>query len=255
MPFKNANVERGLREDDPFQVGRADSDRATPLVEKGALLPWPSDPEVSWVYYECAVGTMLDSGLVVHNRLPQVDNAADSLGTQALDDPRDLAETGNGVNLSCRDQYADIVQRMGHARYWFRLWGQAMRVGLRIPIPKLVTIGGVAAIPYDRNPQWAYNAIAPGGNFGGVPLWIARWSLWYTTLVPTRGGSQNAIPAVDLAAHIRDTDKVPKEVQVPFSQVDDNAIPAKPNLKPIPGTTTGPAGKRPPLKGTSTGGG
>lgn len=183
-------------------------------VTKGTLVPWPSEPTASWVYYDCAVGVMLDSGIVVHNRLPQINRLPDTLASRFLDDKTMAAETQNGINLKCNDQYTDILQRMGHARYWFRLWGKAMRVGYKVPIPGIKSIGGVPAIPYDKNPQWAYCKPTPGGNYGGMILWMAEWSLWYTTLVPP---TSNTIPTNNPAALIPQ-DTAPQDgVQAPFN--------------------------------------
>lgn len=220
MPFQNSNVAAGLNAKDTFQVGVSDIDPNTP-IEQDVTLGWSSDPSGSYLYYECAVGTMLDSGIVIHNQLPQVDRAPDTIASVDLDDPKLDMLTGYGVNLRCKDQYRDIVQRMGHSRYWFRLWGQALRVGYQVPIPGIKMIGGVPAIPYDKNPQWGYNSIAPGGNFSGVILWRAQWSLWYTTAVPP---IINKIPAADPSAHISGTLAPPTNIQSPFSQSDDNAV-------------------------------
>lgn len=219
MPFKNTNTEFGLPENSDFQVGRANRDNNEPF-EEGSLLPWSSSPEGSYVYYECAVGAMLDSGIVVHNRLPQINRGIDTISVVDFDDPNMDQATGFGVNLNCQDQYQDIIQRMGHSRYWFRLWGQALRVGYQVPIPGIKTIGGVPAIPYDRNPQWGYNRITPGGNYGGLILWRAQWSLWYTTAVPPK---HDRIPASDPSAHITGRASVPSNIQTPYSQADDNA--------------------------------
>jgi hypothetical protein len=220
VPFKNTNVALGLSAKGPFQVGRNDVDPGT-VAEKGVLIPWASDPASSWCYFDCAIGTMLDSGIVVHNRLPQVNKGFDTIAMSALDDPKLDVFKGNGVNLTCKDQYTDIVQRMGHARYWFRIWGQALRFGYQIPIPGIKTIGGVPAIPYDRNPQWGYNTIAPGANYSGVILWYAQWSLWYTTSVPP---VNDTVPASDPAAHIVGTATLPTGMQAPFSQPDSDAL-------------------------------
>ncbi len=228
MAFLNENVAVNLPVNAKFQVGRSNSDNLGPL-ERGVALPWMGDPKASWVYFDCTIGCMLDSGIVVHNRLPQVDNPPDTLAVSAfgLDDPNfdKITPTAGGVNLRCQDQYTDIVQRMGHARYWFRIWGQALRFGYQVPIPGIKYIGGVPAIPYDRNPQWAYNRIAPGGNYGGIILWHAAWSLWYTTAVPPKSSQ---VPAADPSAHIRGDAKQPNFVQVPFSQPDDSAVKSAP---------------------------
>lgn len=221
MPFKNANVEAGIPKESPFQVGSSNIDVGA-VIEKDVLLPWPSSPEASWVYYDCTVTAMLDSGIVVHNRLPQVNNLPDTLASCLIDDPN-IDSLKGGVNLKSRDQYEDIVQRMGHSRYWFRLSGQALRLVYQVPIPSIKWIGGIPAIPYDKNPQWAFNRIFPGGNYAGVILWHAAWSLWYTTAVPPKS---NKIPAVDVATHVSNETPLPPAngIQSPYSQPDDNAV-------------------------------
>lgn len=224
MAFRNENTEAKIAVLDRFQVGRSNVDRGATL-EQGVFIPWASDPQASWVYYDCTVGVLLDSGIAVHNRLPQVDGTADTLSTCDLDDPNMDSITQFGVNLRCRDQYRDIAQRMGHARYWFRLWGQALRIGYKIPIPSIVRVGGVLVTPYDKNPQWAFNRIAPGGNYGGVPLWHAQWSLWYTTLDPP---FTTTIPAADPSAHISERSVVPQTIQAPYSSADGDALPSRP---------------------------
>ena len=230
MPLLDTNVAEGLPRGSPFQVGRADHDNDT-TFERGIFLPRMPAPAASYMYYDCTVGAVLDSGIVVHNRLPQtISPISDTLAVIPFDDPRlgGATDFGYGVNRTCRDQYRDIVQRMGHARYWFRLWGQALRIGYQVPIPGIRTIGGVAAIPYDKNPQWAYNRIFPGGNYSGAILWHAQWSLWYTTLVPpgqTGAGERHLVadPAARISGHAGSVP--PTGIQVPYSQADDNAHP------------------------------
>lgn len=232
MPFEDTNGSLGLNENAAFQVGRANVDKGT-TVEKGVLFPWPNDPATSWMYFECTVECRLDSGIVVHRRLPQVNNAPDSLSPIALDDPNYAAYQQAGVNLRSNDRYTDIVQRMAHSQYWFRLYGQALRVGFQVPIPGLKSIGGVPAIPHDENPQWAFCRPLPGGDYGGVILWHARWSLWYTTAQPPTG---NTWPVVDPSAFIDGVPALPSGLQSPFSQPDDNAQPSAPAAgKPDPG--------------------
>ncbi len=228
MSFVDENVASGLAKTDKFQVGLADVDPGS-VNEQGVLLPVPSDPAGSYMYYDCTITSMLDSGIVVHNRLPQVNRSQfDTLAASNLDDPNLDQITNIGVNLRCHDQYQDIVQRMGHARYWFRIWGQALRIGYQVPIPGIKSIGGVAAIPYDKNPQWAYNRIFPGGNYSGLILWHASWSLWYTTAAPP---TSNVIPAADPAAHITGSVPPPTGIQSPYSQPDDDAVVSPPGIK------------------------
>lgn len=230
MPFFHTNVAEGIPPGSRFQVGRSDAD-TDPTIERGIYLPGISNsqavgPSASYVYYDCTVGVVLDSGIVVHNRLPQTRSLiSDTLAVIPFDDPRLDKLIGFGVNLTCKDQYVDIVQRMGHSRYWFRLWGQALRIGYQVPIPGIKAIAGVLAIPYDKNPQWAYNKIAPGGNYSGAILWHAQWSLWYTTNIPP-GLSVERYLVADPSAHISGStgSAPPLNVQAPFSQADDNAL-------------------------------
>lgn len=232
MPFLDNNVAAGIPADGAFQVGRSDLDTdGVGGVERGVLLPVASDAAASWAHYDCTVGVVLDSGIVIYNRLPQVDVSRDTLASCDIGDPAlDTIKT-SGVNLRCQDQYRDIVQRMGHARYWFRLWGQALRVGYRIPIPGLKKIGSVDAIPYDKNPQWAFNRIAPGGNFSGLVLWHAAWSLWYTTDRPPYILPDKDIAMTDPGAHITTAATLPAGMQSPFTQPDDNVQPSAPPLR------------------------
>lgn len=232
MPFFHTNVAEGLPANAEFQVGRTDIDGDL-TIEQDIFLPGigasqqSPGPSASYVYYDCTVGVVLDSGIVVHNRLPQYRTPfVDTLAVIPFDDPRLDTLTGFGVNLTSRDQYVDIVQRMGHSRYWFRLWGKALRVGYQIPIPGIKSIAGALAIPYDKNPQWAYNKIAPGGNYSGAILWQAEWSLWYTTNIPP-GISGERYLVSDPSAHISGSaaSSPPPNVQAPFSQADDNALP------------------------------
>lgn len=226
MPFTNDNVLNKISKTNKFQVGVSNKDSG--VIEQEVKLGWAADPAGSYVYYDCTVGVILDSGIVVHNTLPQVDNLTpDTLSSMNIEDPRVDKIIDLGVNLSSRDQYQDIVQRMGHSRYWFVLRGQALRLGYKIPIPGIKVIGGVKAIPYDKNPQWAFNRIFPSSSYGGVILWHAGWSLWYTTLNPPI--SQN-IPVIDLSAHIRGSSQPPESIQVPYSLPDNNAVDSKPTL-------------------------
>lgn len=253
MAFLDDNIALGISEFDSFEIGVNNVDPSK-VIEQDILLPWASDTLSSWVYYDCTVEAHLDSGIVVHNQLPQVDNTPDTLAACRIDapnldailgigadgtrgavvggaEPPPSRSTGRGpagVHLRSNDRYADTIQRMAHSRYWLRLYGQALRIGQQVPIPGIVTIGGVPAIPYDRNPQWAFNRIFPGGSYGGVILWHAAWSLWYTTAVPPH---TNAIPAVDAAAHVSvDTRGTPtgRGIQAPYSPADDNSLPQGP---------------------------
>jgi hypothetical protein len=218
--FQNENVAAGLPINGSFQAGVSDTDRAGLTLERNILIPWCSDPRSTWIYYDVTLANYLDSGIVTHRRLPQIDNLADTLASCAITDANIDTLTGRGVNLQSRDQFADIVQRMGHSRYWFHLFGQAMRAGFQVPIPAAKLVGTVPLIPDDRQPQVAYNKIV--GNYSGVPVWHAVWSLWYTLAAPPR--VQLAPTAPNLAAHISAGAALPAVgIQSPFTQPDDEA--------------------------------
>ena len=217
-PFKNENIAQKLPKNAKFQAGVSNYDPPGRPVEQGITLPWASLGEASWVYYDVTLLNVLDSGIVVHRTLPQYDRTADTLASCDITDPTIDRLTGRGVNTISNDKFTDIVQRMGHSRYWFRLFGQAMRIGYQVPIPGIKRVADVKAIPHDENPQWAYNKIV--GNYSGAPLWHAQWSLWYTVAEPPKA---QQTPPQNVAVHIGGNVVLPKELQAPFSQPDDEA--------------------------------
>lgn len=219
MPFVNNNVAAGLPVNGKVQIGRSNVDNDD-NVERDILIPWASSPTGSYVYYDCTVAVVLDSGLVVHTPLPQVNRTADTLASVQIDANEVDTVVGPGVNIKSNDDYQDIVQRMAHSRYWFHLFGQAIRIGYRVPIPGIKSVGGVQVTPHDDNPQRAFNRIMPGGNYSGVILWHAQWSLWYTTTKPP---THQYIPEVDMGAHISGKTNPPSGLQSPFTHADDDA--------------------------------
>lgn len=209
---------------DEKENGLFDEDSAAVQIEAGALLPTPNE-RANWVYYDVTLGYALDPGIVVHRNLPQVDNEPDTLAScDAYQDDMDML-TGLGVNLKSNDQFTDTVQRKAHSQYWFKLWGQAMRVGEQIPIPGLKTVGGVKVIPckvpkeFGRQfPQWAYNKIV--GNYSGLILWYARWNLWYTIASAPK---KQQDPPQNVGQHVSADTPTIAGMQAPLSEPDDNA--------------------------------
>lgn len=216
--FQNENVAQGLQKNSQFKAGVSDYDPPGVPVEQNIVLPGTQDAAASWVYYDIALACVLDSGIVAHRHLPQVNKAADSLASCVITDPDIDLLTGRGVNIISNDQFSDTVQRMAHSVYWFRLYGQAMRIGFQVPIPGLKKVGGVTAIPHDANPQNAWNKIV--GNYSGLPLWHAYWSLWYTVAEPP---ISQQVPPPNLAQHIAGDVKLPDGMQAPFSVPDGDA--------------------------------
>jgi hypothetical protein len=215
--FQNANVTSGFAANGAYQQGISDSDAGT-VLEQGVKVPWCTSSAGSYAYYDCWLEMELDSGIVVHRQLPQTYTNADSLGSMDMFDAGLEQNTTQGVNTKSVGDFQDVAQRMAHSVYRFNLRGLALRVGYQVPIPSLKSFGGVDAIPDDEPRQRAYNKIV--GNYSGVPLWKAEWSLWYTVAEPPTD-QQN--PPPNLAQHIRATDPLPTALQAPFSQPDDSA--------------------------------
>lgn len=221
VPFSVINDEnrtQGLQPNSQFQAGVSNFDPPGIAVEQNAFLIGKQEASASWVYYDVALVCVLDSGIVVHRHLPQVDKSADTLASCLIDDPSIDKLTGRGVNIISNDQFSDTIQRMAHSVYWFRLYGQAMRIGYEVPIPGLKTVGGVVAISHDANPQNAWNKIV--GNYSGLPLWHAYWSLWYTVAEPP---TKQQVPPPNLGQHIAGDVQLPDGMQAPFSVPDSEA--------------------------------
>jgi hypothetical protein len=193
-------------------------DGSTP--ELGFTMPALVNPAVSWLDYRCWIECYLDSGIAIHTPLPQSVDGIDTLGSNDIYDPS-IETSKAGVNLKSMGKFNHIQQRMAASKYRFCLKGYARRFAFQIPIPKLVTIGGVPAVPDDERPQKAYNVLI--ANMNGVPLFQAEWELWYTILIPP---TTPQLPPINLAQHIRADVTLPPngEVQVPISQPDSNAV-------------------------------
>lgn len=218
MSYLNTNIALGLRNGpNTFQAGISDVDSGNQL-EAGTLLPWLINPVVSWMDYDCLIACQLDSGIIVTRILPQSAQPYDTLGGGDVASPT-FANLETGVNLVSQGQFQDIVQRMAHSIYYFCLMGTARRVGYQITIPKLLTFAGVPAIPHDQNPQRAFNKIV--GNASGIPIWGAKWELWYTVAVPPKQ-AQN--PPANLAEHVSASSPLPTGIQIPISAPDQMSM-------------------------------
>lgn len=230
--FVDENQAQGVPPKSAFQVGVSDFDNSGTTIESGVKVPVPDDENANWLYYDIAILTQLDSGIVVHRTLPQVDVDAATLASCTVGDKNIDQITGKGVNILSQEKFTDIVQRMGHARFWFCLFGEAMRIGQQVPIPGLKTVGGVPAIPFDENPQVAFNKNV--GNYSGAILWYAKWELWYTVAVPPKA---QQLPPRNLSQYIDSDQTLPNGLQAPFSFPDDEAKP----FNPIPQNNAGNA--------------
>ena len=222
--FENTNESVGLAKDASWQQGISNFDSGGRSLEKPAVLPWASASGASYMYYDVMIECYLDSGIVVHRHLPQSNPKSDSLGgvdmfQSDIDEIKD-----SGVHLKSNDDFEDVEQRMAHSIYRFCLRGEAIRVGYQVPIPKLLTVCGVKAIPDDSSYQKAYNKLVPA-NYSGVPMFYAAWELWYTVVKPPK---KDQLPPPNLAEHIRADTPLPDNMQSPWTLPDQNAQTSRP---------------------------
>lgn len=204
------------------EVGKSNVDSGQ-LAELGVQLPWVKDPEYSYLVYDCWVECVLDPGIALHRPLPQSPSPIDTLASADVAVIASSLDTTHGVNHASQGRFTDIAQRMANSEYRFILHGFALRAGYKVPIPGLKSVAGVPAIP--DYPQRAYNKIVD--NCSGIPLFLAEWELHYFVLLPP---TSEQLPPPNIADHIRPDVKLPEGMNVPLSQVDQNAIPGSSTL-------------------------
>lgn len=215
--FLNENRAQGIR-GSSFQAGISDTDTLV-APEIGANIPWVMAPELTYLRYHCWIECDLDSGIVVHRQLPQSNQQTDTLARGELDSTS-LIKSKEGINLKSKGKFTDTVQRMANSHYRFCLKGFALRAGYQVPIPKLVKVAGVDAIPDDQEPQHAFNRIV--ANNSGVPVYYAEWRLWYTVAVPPKD-DQN--PPDNLMDQISASTPLPVNgIEPPISYPDHDAV-------------------------------
>jgi hypothetical protein len=229
-------------------AGISDADNGA-LIEKGITLPWVQAANVSWLDYKIWIEVHLDSGMVVHKPLPQTYQTVDTLAAVLADPnfsangsasvaalsktPIDQFNTA-GVNIQSKGKYTDFLQRMATSDYRFVLKGYGLRAGYQVPVPGIVSVGGIPAIP---EKQWSLGNRLEG-NFSGVPVFFNQWELWYLVTVPP---VKNQLPPPNVAEHIRADVELPTGgMQVPYSWPDMNAVQTlpPPTIPPI-GPTRG----------------
>ncbi len=222
------NVVAGISPDDQYQQGVSNYDTGLRL-ENNITLAWATDPEVTWLAYNCDIEVLLDPGIVIHRPLPQTEYSADTLANVSISplDPR-IESNVDGVNTKSKGFFINVQQRMANSEYRFILSGWALRFGYRIPIPGLVTVAGVPAIPDMQ--QSALQRVV--GTYSGIPLWFARWELGYSVLLPPREEQE---PAPNLAQHFQGDADVPDSMQMSFSMPDTNAIQGRPVFRTFTG--------------------
>jgi hypothetical protein len=217
--FQDENTVFGLTPgtDTPIQAGVSNKDSSQSQPEANLKLSWPANKRASWISYRCWIETELDAGIALHKPLPQTQQVPDTLASIAVDD-KTIEDATAGVNTVSENIYADVTQQMATSLYIFKLRGWGYRAGYQIPIPGLVTVAGVPAIPAQR--QIAANI--PIANYSGVILWHAYWDLWYYVTLPPK---QLIVPPPNVAQHVSSNMELLAQdnVALPISQPDPNA--------------------------------
>lgn len=80
------------------------------------------------------------------------------------------------------EQNPDILQQRTTPSYIVWMYGWGVRVGYYVPYPTLYTVGGTGAVPAGRGyfEQWV------GANWGGYPVYCARWAIPFRLLQPPK---------------------------------------------------------------------
>jgi hypothetical protein len=222
MPTTQPFSQEDFTFSDDGGIPDGDDDRQFP--EQQIELPWTLNPEFSWLFYDCWVEVHLDAGMALHKALPQRADPVDTLASVAIDQG-DMDAKISGVNFSSASTGKDVIQRMATSTYRFVLKGRGMRAGYQIPIPGIVKVGGVPAIP--ERVQTAYDKII--GNLSGIPMWYAQWELHYiVNYSPGNVGSEDAPVPFNPALKIRPDAELPEGVQLPQTQTDARAVQGNP---------------------------
>lgn len=198
-----------------------DQDPGLDSPEAAIVLPWNSDPVVSWLAYEIWLECRLDAGMVRHKPLPQAAAPVDTLAAAYIDRPK-YGPFAGGTNVGAQSRVLDVIQRMATSTYRFLLRGYALRAGYQVPIPGLVSIAGQPAVPDGE--QWGYNRLV--ANWNGIPVFFAAWSLPYMVAIApasTPGAPTYAPVPANPALRMRADVELPDATLVAVTTKDERA--------------------------------
>lgn len=144
------------------------------------------DPRTNWLHYDGELTVKVTTNVMRHKLVGAVlkaDPAGPNMpgilgGVNALNPGVGLAgkPAGKLINKPAKPT-PDVVQRRATPTYTAILSGRAIRAGMRVPIPKLVTLGGVEVVP-DKQVATEKKL----ATLAGVGIYGLSWSLSY--LVP-----------------------------------------------------------------------
>jgi len=174
------------------------------------------DPRASWLEYENTLIVDLDTGMVVHKSLPQENYDVDDLGTvdaYATSMPAYKSPTG-GMNTISESGQSDFAQRAATSTFTIKLRGYAKRAGYQVPVPKLVSFGGVTPTLLRQR----VTSPEPVANYSGIPIFARAWEMTYQlTAPPTSQQLAPQNPAQRIAANTKPT-RVMAPVSVPETE-------------------------------------
>jgi len=191
-------------------------DRGNP--ELRAPVPGVMDPRVSWLNYRCSVKVELDPGNVLHKPLPQYADESDTMASYDAYDLQgaDNVNNVNGPSLASVSTGVDVVQKAATSTYRVCLKGWGLRAGYPVPIPGIVSFGGVS--PVEDTQESESEVVA---NMNGIPIFLSTWELWYH--VP-QVMTEDQEPPPNLAQHIAGSAVPPTLIQPPISVPEPGPI-------------------------------
>lgn len=162
------------------------------ILESGPLAPGVVDAfdaginaETSWIQYRCPVEYHEFGNVIRHKPLEfKVKQKLDQLytpGDGKLKSSSGPAAAPKGATSNTVD---DIFQRVAGPSYDIAIYGFALRIGFRVPMPKLVTVGGRKAIEVNRRQKEGIYSMA-----GGIPIFFSAWRIDYQLV-----NGPNALP-------------------------------------------------------------
>jgi hypothetical protein len=140
----------------------------------------PIDPTVSWVKYEMWTEYFEDERLGRHKKL--TGTVAPTPGPAANESFQNLQETGApGPLATVSNQVADVFQQVGTPTARLVLSGYAVRAGHRIPLPRLVKVGGL--VPVARRLWFRERALR---QMGEIIIYRNTWRIEYLLAQPPK---------------------------------------------------------------------
>lgn len=128
-------------------------------------------PENAWIDFKAHIRVEMDDAVVEQPLLPvdAVQRVANGAGA--------VGEAGSGFKIPYKGAPASLVQNRGKPAVTVTIIGQAVRAGYSISPPEITRVGGVEAIPANRQGREFFEQGVVGNLI--YPICVARWRLRY----------------------------------------------------------------------------